>query len=42
MSVFIIRAVLGGLVILLVATRQEWEFRIGHIKEALNFPISLE
>lgn len=25
--------------ILLVDTRQEWEYRTGHIKEAVNFPI---
>jgi hypothetical protein len=25
--------------ILLVDTRQEWEYRTGHIKNALNFPI---
>ncbi len=25
--------------LLLVDTRQEWEYRTGHIKEALNFPI---
>lgn len=25
--------------LLLVDTRQEWEYRTGHIKEALNFPM---
>jgi hypothetical protein len=25
--------------LLLVDTRQEWEFRTGHIKDALNFPM---
>ncbi len=25
--------------LLMVDTRQEWEYRTGHIKEALNFPI---
>jgi predicted sulfurtransferase len=25
--------------LLLVDTRQEWEYRTGHIKNALNFPI---
>lgn len=28
-----------GADLLLVDTRQEWEFRTGHIKGALNFPI---
>ena len=29
----------GGDGVLLVDTRQGWEYRAGHIKEALNFPM---
>ena len=29
----------GGYQLLIVDTRQEWEFRTGHIKHAVNFPM---